>query len=81
MAMLRASRKWSYQWNRLVGVRRFLMMPGGDAGMINLRKDGSIPSKRRGSTATGPAGFLRFARKRGSILLQQVGRYDSGGAK
>lgn len=48
--------------------------------MISLRKDGSIPSKRRGSTATGPAGFLRFARKRGSILLQQVGRYDSGGA-
>lgn len=32
-------------------------MPGGDAGMINLRKDGSIPSKRRGSTATGPARF------------------------
>ena len=38
-------------------------MPGGEAGMISLSEDGSIPSKRRGSTATGPAGFDQRRRK------------------
>lgn len=51
--------------------------------MINPLKDGSIPSKRRGSTATEPA---RFDQGKQKILrvckfaLSLVGRYDSGGA-